>query len=651
MTVLWPKFLTSTCVAFLALRLVLLCGAALAESAPPARSQAPISLNAALRLSIEDGLGFIEKMPSWLASDYANAHPQWRQELLWRAGRAAWMLSKTVEQLQFSDQLEALSVSASLPTAKAYALILRARYRQESGDYRSGVNLVTQAATILNTTQRPEAAALADMEFCAAYYSGEQTALAVRACERVEKTLANLPALPADADTWSYAQSDRVWLQANTENYTFITAERTERNQVDLRRAKHAIALFTALKMPTMVSMVQDNLSTYYLENGDAAKALSLSQSALKLELAQGRDAHAISSLINIGNVQSSLGQHALALAAIEQALSLAKKNALDSSFSSIYEQQMQLAEAAGDLPLALAAARQAITAKSTAFDEHNARAIAEMDARFQGAEQTRQIENLAQERKIRQLELETSKAENAQQSARLSRKNLLLWLVTVSTLALLLVSTLLWVLWRASQRHASRMRWLADIDGLTQLLNRRAFVEQFSQSLQQLARSGGHGALCILDIDHFKQINDTHGHPVGDLALKRIAELIRTTPNATSAATGTLLGRLGGEEFAIWLPNTDSDDAWTLAEQLRKRIAEDHQRAETLGFTVSASIGIAALPATFANSAYWLSAADRALYRAKHLGRNRCERAPVAEEESKPTSIGQSSPSPNFGL
>ena len=633
-----------------ALTQVVLCGAALAQTAPPADSRAPISLNAALRLSIEDGLGFIEKMPSWLASEYANANPQWRQELLWRAGRAAWMLSKTAEQLQFSNQLEALSVSASLPTAKAYALILRARYRQEAGDYRSGVDLVTQAATILNTAQRPEAAALADMEFCAAYYSGEQTALAVRACERAEKTLANLPALPANSDTWSYEQSDRVWLHANTENYSFINAERTNRSRVDLARAKRAIALFTALKMPTMVSMVQDNLSAYYLEHGDADKALSLSQGALKLELAQGRTAHAVSSLTNIASVQNSLGQHTLALASIAQALSLAKKNALDSTFSAIYEQQMEIAEAAGDLPLALASARQAITAKAKDFDEHNARAIAEMDARFQGAEQTRQIENLALERKIRQLELETSKAENAKQTARLSRKNLQLWLVTVSTVALLLVSTLFWVLWRASQRHASRMRWLADTDGLTQLLNRRAFVEQFSQSLQQLASTAGHGALCILDIDHFKRINDGHGHPVGDLALKRVADLIRDsdrqpTPNC-------LFGRLGGEEFAIWLTNMDSIPALAFAEQLRKRIATDHHQLESLGFPMSVSIGVAALSAlAFAESAQWLSAADRALYRAKHLGRNRCECAPVEDEECKPSSIAKSTANPNFGL
>jgi diguanylate cyclase (GGDEF)-like protein len=84
----------------------------------------------------------------------------------------------------------------------------------------------------------------------------------------------------------------------------------------------------------------------------------------------------------------------------------------------------------------------------------------------------------------------------------------------------------------------------------------------------------------------------------------------------------------LGGEEFAIWLPNVDSDQAYALAEQLRQRIADDHHNNRDLGFALSISVGIAAFSArTHTDIAQWLSAADRALYRAKHLGRNRCER------------------------
>jgi GGDEF domain-containing protein len=651
-------------------------------------SPAPIELNVALRMSIEQAQEFLNLAPSWLATDYAKANPEWSQQILWRAGRAAWMLSKPSEQLHFADQLAALSlanqatrqtslanqatrqttVSANRPIAMAYSLILRSRNRQEIGDYASGVDLVTQAAAILNASQLPEASVLGHMEFCAAYYSSGQSELALRACERGAKLLDQLPAMPSDAKQWSYAQSDRAWLQANIDNYWFISAENMDRGQADLARAERAMALFSALKMPTMVSMMQDNVSAYYLEKGDAKKALALSQAALALERKQGRLMHALSSQMNIARALSKLEMHQQALTTVEQAISDAKTIDYSSGLGDLYELQMDVAEAAGDLPLAIQAARQSMAVNVTEFDQRNASAITEMDARFQAAEQKRELERFAQDRKIRQLELDTSKAENARQAARLSRNSLWLWLVTVSTIGLIVVSVLFWTLWRASKRYADRMRWLADTDGLTQLLNRRAFVEGFTRSLQQLAQESGKGALCIIDIDYFKSINDSYGHPVGDQALKRIAKLMQSMQNVLSAVSPARrdlssvsparrdlsavsparrdftpaqlpqLGRLGGEEFAIWLPKVTADAALAFAEQLRKRIADDHQQSDIdrLGFAVTISIGIAAFSAqTHTDVAQWLSAADRALYRAKHLGRNRCE---LVEDTLSPT-------------
>jgi diguanylate cyclase (GGDEF)-like protein len=338
---------------------------------------------------------------------------------------------------------------------------------------------------------------------------------------------------------------------------------------------------------------------------------------------------HALSSQMNIARAQSSLNLHPQALATVDQAIRDALAIQYSSGLGDLYELQMQIAEAAGDLPKAINAARLAMAVNMKEFDQRNARAIAEMDARFQAAEQARELERLAQERKIRQLELDTSKAENAKQAARLSRNSLWLWLVTVSTLGLVVVSVLFWTLWRASKRYANRMRWLADTDGLTQLPNRRAFVEGFTQSLQALSAANGCGALCLIDIDHFKSINDSHGHPVGDQALKRIAVLMRSMQRDCSSTLPPQIGRLGGEEFAIWLPNATSDSALNFAEHLRQRIADDHRQPGTdrFEFAMTISMGIAAYAThTRTEVAQWLSAADHALYRAKHLGRNRCE-------------------------
>ncbi|AVZ78807.1 hypothetical protein C3497_04585 [Zoogloeaceae bacteirum Par-f-2] len=161
----------------------------------------------------------------------------------------------------------------------------------------------------------------------------------------------------------------------------------------------------------------------------------------------------------------------------------------------------------------------------------------------------------------------------------------------------------------------------LATTDLLTGLPNRRYFLERVEQELGRLRRFGTPAALLMMDIDHFKQVNDLYGHPTGDAVLRHFAEVAGGNLRRID-----LLGRLGGEEFAALLPGTDADGARLLAERLRLKIADAPCVAGKKRVKVTVSIGITLLHAGDTGSDRPLARADAALYRAKRAGRNRVE-------------------------
>lgn len=190
-----------------------------------------------------------------------------------------------------------------------------------------------------------------------------------------------------------------------------------------------------------------------------------------------------------------------------------------------------------------------------------------------------------------------------------------------LATLCLMLTS--LGLVLMTKEQADARNRRLALQDDLTGLHNRRFIFEVLGQQLALAERHGWPMALLILDVDHFKRVNDTHGHLVGDRVLRELAACIRSRLRAQDIA-----GRWGGEEFIVLLPDTDAAGATVLAEDLRLAVMKlrclDPQ-GQPLQLTVS--IGLHAQPQpTGAQRDELLAAADRAMYQAKHLGRNRVE-------------------------
>ncbi len=178
---------------------------------------------------------------------------------------------------------------------------------------------------------------------------------------------------------------------------------------------------------------------------------------------------------------------------------------------------------------------------------------------------------------------------------------------------------------WAYRIKHSQvRFRRLARHDGLTGACNRQHFFEQAEAILQRLQRSGQPACLLILDMDHFKRINDVHGHACGDMVLQHVIRICRDY-----ARPSDIIGRLGGEEFGILMPDCDGTLAMETGERIRHALALSPVRirhAETL--TVTASIGLACSDLHGHALKPLLVAADHALYAAKRGGRNRVVRS-----------------------
>jgi diguanylate cyclase (GGDEF)-like protein len=163
------------------------------------------------------------------------------------------------------------------------------------------------------------------------------------------------------------------------------------------------------------------------------------------------------------------------------------------------------------------------------------------------------------------------------------------------------------------------RVQNLAATDGLTGLFNRRYFDSAFARELARCDRSSSSLALLLADIDHFKSFNDTYGHAMGDLVLRKVAGIL-----SGALRKADVLARFGGEEFVILLPNVTAQGALESAERLRESVAFAQIHPGGPRKRVTVSIGAALFPTDASDSESLLKAADEALYEAKHLGRNR---------------------------
>ncbi|MBU2863451.1 diguanylate cyclase [Reinekea marina] len=163
----------------------------------------------------------------------------------------------------------------------------------------------------------------------------------------------------------------------------------------------------------------------------------------------------------------------------------------------------------------------------------------------------------------------------------------------------------------------------LSRIDALTQLFNRGYWETLFENEFMRQQRNPRELCLIMFDIDHFKKVNDTWGHPAGDQVIRSVARAVKENSRATD-----LSGRYGGEEFVILLIDSDIDNAFNFAERLRADIEQTKVETDVQTLSVTVSLGVSAWSEKFTEHSEWIEAADQALYKAKEGGRNKTVRS-----------------------
>ena len=199
-------------------------------------------------------------------------------------------------------------------------------------------------------------------------------------------------------------------------------------------------------------------------------------------------------------------------------------------------------------------------------------------------------------------------------------------WISVLSLESFLMTIAAAFILLAMSkERTELRHKTAAMTDPLTGLLNRRAFLQDAEALMQQQIARDRPIAVLLIDLDHFKSINDRFGHAVGDKVLQVFAKTARTNLRQTD-----LVGRLGGEEFTVMLADASIDNAYLVADRLRKAFAAAAAVIDAEPLYATASIGVSVIVDPSQDLAKLITLADQALYLAKARGRNRVEVAPI---------------------
>lgn len=368
---------------------------------------------------------------------------------------------------------------------------------------------------------------------------------------------------------------------------------------------ERAEVLFAELGNQRGVAYAASNIGLAFDRLGLPAQALPQHERSLALRRQVGDAFGTINSLLSMATTLRTLDRRAEATAALDEAANLVPAEAHNLR-KVIAEQRVLLAEARGDYRAALAAEREVSGIGMQIASQDQAARIATLQDRFDADQATRQIELLRSEAQVGELELQRQ-----QLVARLS--------VLIAVLALILLLLLLSRV-RIGARAARELAIAARTDHLTGLWNRRHMIELMEAEVARVERGGRPFCVLMADLDDFKQINDEHGHEIGDAVLCEVARRLREAVRKQDT-----IARWGGEEFLLLLPDTSEAGALALANALRERIAREpiafdrHAAPVTLSLTVGFS---ACGPGAALDDC--IRAADAALYEGKRGGKNR---------------------------
>jgi diguanylate cyclase (GGDEF)-like protein len=307
------------------------------------------------------------------------------------------------------------------------------------------------------------------------------------------------------------------------------------------------------------------------------------------------------------GEAHAGLGDHALAISDFNRSEAFLRKSGNLRYLSELLEQRSRSYEALGKTARALADLRRMVKVHEALDRKAQSFTTTLMSYQFDTARKEQENRRLEADRQLRDEQLAALERVRRWQRAALALGGVLIVLL----------------LWQAQRqlRRSRRLHRMAMTDPLTGIANRRR-IEDLGQSMfAEAAAENGPMAVVVLDVDHFKQVNDAFGHQVGDMVLTRIVGACQSI-----LRKGDCIGRMGGEEFIVLLPGADGDEAREVAERLCNCVQASRLDDLAAGLRVSISLGVGSRRPDDGGLECLVRRADRALYRAKDSGRNRVE-------------------------
>ena len=510
-----------------------------------------------------------------------------------RAG-AYYQLGRGDEALAAAEQELALARRTRQDDPVAQALVNRARFLMKRGDFEQACASIADAERHARSAQT--AAEVAFSNALLAKAIGDAP-LALRSYQ--------------DAYDQFHAVGDRTG-EADTQAGKGAALNQLGRSTEAADPLQSAILIYREVGDPEGEAIARDELALSQADMGQLEAALASNAEGIQA-LAQVQSPSRVAQLqIHRARLLLQLKHAAEALPLIERARAVALKSDDLQMQVSFHEVTAETMAALGHYQSAFDESHQQQHAQQRRTDQLVARQLAAQRGRLESELLTRENSLLRSEADASQSALEQARRATRQQQI-------------TTALAVLFILCAAYALWR-QRVLLRRIERMADTDSLTGVPNRRHLIDMGQRLMLRCYQDGRPYAMLLLDLDGFKQVNDRYGHAAGDRALCAVSQALRRC-----LRPGDHLGRYGGEEFAVLLPDTDAAEAALVAERLRATVAAlepDWAPPGAPQLTLSGGIAFATTGRT--DFSQLMVRADQALYRAKNSGRNRIEMAPA---------------------
>ena len=545
-----------------------------------------------------------------LAKGVLDADPKSKRLLLWYMGGAAIGAGDDAALGEVLGHLDRMATERGDEAAGSYAGFLRGGHLIDTGEAGEGLVLLLEAANRSVVQGSPELRITATSELCRGFTSAGLPERARDHCRRHTRLVAPL------GDLAILARAE--YLEASALSNSGAVQE-----AIDVWRS--AYAHFREQGLDGLAARTAGSLSADLVAIGQFAEGLQLGREAVaaarttaspvSLAIAQGVVAEAL----------QGLGRLPEARDAVNDGLTVADADVRGSVVSHLLLTKASILRAMdGDSDQVRQLEEQANEVGKAYLEDPDVRhgELSSLEAQYREREQQVRIRELESENREREFALEHAQMDAERKQLALQHQQVVAWLAGVAILLLLGGLIVLTRLLRAQQRLAQVLHAQARQDALTGVANRRVLVEVGEALLRERdAEREGH-VLMVVDVDHFKQVNDLHGHLLGDAALVAItANMQAILPEAG------LVARIGGEEFAILCPRLGVERGLAWANEVRLGVAALGLLDGDTPVTVTISVGVAGYCLELGSFSKWFGAADAALYLAKKHGRNRVER------------------------